>query len=79
MQQQVALPIQTVGGFTFSVAMIAGIDWNGYQPGEEKRAIDVFLSGGHVITFEGPNADALKMWFDQVTGQARIIDPNALA
>lgn len=71
-QQLMGLPIVTCGNFTFNISAIAGIDWQLYLPGSEERAIDLHLLGGSVYTFTAETADAFKLWFDQVTGKARI-------
>src|SRR6185295_1100544 len=50
----------------------ADIDWNAYTPGAADRCITILMLGGGESEFVGAEADALKLWFDQMAGQQRI-------
>lgn len=72
-QQAIQLPPMILCGFVwFAPQAILAIDFSDYKPSEPERVILLFLVGPHELDVRGEDADALKSWWDQVTGQARI-------
>lgn len=64
-------PMICVAGAWFAPHAIIGVDPFGYVPDDKDRIITLLLTGGE-INFPGEAADTFKLWWDQLTGQARI-------
>ena len=72
-QQQVISipPMMVIAGVWFTPHVLMAVDTRDYEAGKKDRVIEINVAGSE-ISFLDDDADAFKLWWDQVTGQSRI-------
>ena len=73
-QQPINLPpMAAFGSVVFAPQALLAIDASEYTSADSPdRCITVYIVGPHEIDLYGPNADAFKAWWEQITGQTRV-------